>query len=424
MDRRVMVTATAMTLAITTTVVAITHGRGTSPRASGTATSALPTSVPKEPGFRQLAERDTQIVIWHQALDADPTSAIVLTQLAALHAQRAREGGGWNDYLVAEQYARRSIAKRTNRNAPAAVTLVSVLLAQHRFAEAYTDATALVRREPDIPQYRSLLGEVAMEVGDYDTARAMFDSLWTQRAALSTAPRLARWLELNNQVPEARRILTAARDDAMRRRDVATETKAWFNLRVGDLELRAGRPRAAESAFRAGLAVEPEDPRLFAAMARLAQVRGGSRDVITWGERAIGLQLDPATLGLVGDAYAALGDSAKSGEYFHTLEVAVSAQPGPYHRAWSLYLLDHGLRSREVLRKAEEELADRKDIYGYDLVAWALHKSGRDGEAAAMMRRALVLGTPDPLLTRHAAEIAAAIGRTPATLAANVIGGR
>ena len=205
-------------------------------------------------------------------------------------------------------------------------------------------------------------------------------------------------------------MLTAARDDAMSRRDVASETKAWFNLRVADLELRAGRFNAAESALRAGLAIEPDDPRLFAAMARLAAARRDPRHVITWGERAIGLQLDPATLGLVGDAYAALGDTAKSTEYFHTLEVAVSAQPGAYHRAWSLYLLDHDLRVDEVLRKAQDELVDRKDIYGYDLVAWALHKSGREQDAATMMRQALKLNTPDPLLERHAAEISRASG--------------
>jgi tetratricopeptide (TPR) repeat protein len=165
---------------------------------------------------------------------------------------------------------------------------------------------------------------------------------------------------------------------------------------------------AAESAFRNGLRLEPDDPRLLAAMARLEAARGNQKQVVEWGERAIGLQLDPATLGLIGDAYAALGDTARSTEYFHTLEVAVTAQPGPFHRAWSLYLLDHGLRVDEVLAKAQEELVDRKDIYGYDLVAWALHKSGRDAEAAEMMRHALVLHTPDPLLVRHATAIAAA----------------
>ena len=89
--------------------------------------------------------------------------------------------------------------------------------------------------------------------------------------------------------------------------------------------------------------------------------------------------------------------------------MAVTAQPGPFHRAWSLYLLDHDLRVNEVLGKAQQELLQRRDIYGYDLLAWALHKSGRNVEAAAAMKQALQLNTPDPLLLRHQAAIAQAL---------------
>jgi tetratricopeptide (TPR) repeat protein len=278
-------------------------------------------------------------------------------------------------------------------------------LAQHRFTEARVIADELVQREPDIPEYRAALGEVAMELGDDATAEKMFRSVWSNRSTLTIGARLARWLEINNHVAEARRLLITSRDDALSRRDVASETKAWFALRVGDLELRSGHLRAAEQAFSLGLDIEPDDPRLLAAMARLAAARHDYRDVIDWGERAIGMQLDPATLGIVGDAYAALGNRSKADEYFKTLQVAVSMQPGAYHRAWSLYLLDHGLQVNDVLQKAQDELRDRKDVYGYDIVAWALEKSGRHAEAKQAMRQALRLRTPDPLLLRHAQVI-------------------
>src|SRR2546430_13336381 len=88
-----------------------------------------------------------------------------------------------------------------------------------------------------------------------------------------------------------------------------------------------------------------------------------------------------------------------------SMEVAVLGQPGQWHRAWSLFLLDHGRRVPEVLAHVTKELETRRDIYGYDLLAWALHKSGRDGAARIAMARALALGTDDPLLLRHAAAI-------------------
>jgi predicted Zn-dependent protease len=372
---------------------------------SRAAASAAPAGTPRSTGFSERSERDVQIRVWHQALDADPTSALVTGQLAALHLQRAREGGGWDDYIKAEAFARQSLGKRTHRNLATASTLVSILLAQHRFSEARVIAEQLVRDDPETPQYRATLAEVAMELGDDVAADSLFKSVWADRGMLTIAPRLARWLELNNHIPEARALLVAARDDALARRDIARETQAWFHLRVGDLELRRGRNNAAFDAFEAGLAIEPDDPRLLAAMARHAAALGEWRRAIEWGERAIGVQLDPATLGLVGDAYEAIGNRTKAEEYFRTLEVAVSLQPGAYHRAWSLYLLDHGLQVSEVLQKAQDELRGRKDVYGYDIVAWALEKSGRHEEAQVAMRNALRLRTPDPLLVRHARVI-------------------
>src|SRR6185437_1488397 len=114
---------------------------------------------------------------------------------------------------------------------------------------------------------------------------------------------------------------------------------------------------------------------------------------IDWGERAIARQLDPATLGLVGDAYGVRGDSAKAQEYYRVLDVTMAGQTGPFHRAWSLFLLDHDRRVADVLRKAEEEIAIRQDVYGWDLLGWALHKAGRDADAADAIAQALSQGT-------------------------------
>ena len=365
-------------------------------------------SVTAASGFSQRADRDTQIRVWHQALAADPTSALVLGQLAALHAQRAREGGMVSDYTVAEAFARRSLATRTQRNGATAATLVSVLLAQHRFREAFQEASTLRAREFDVPQYRALLGEVAMETGDYDTARVMFDSSWTERGHLSTAPRLARWLEVNGHLREAHRTLVQARAEALVRGDVTSETKAWFCLRVGDLELRSGRPKAAAEAYRQGLVIEPNDPRLHAAMARGAASQKRWRDAVEWGERAIALQLDVATLAVVADAYQALGDTAQSAAYAQTLEVTLAAEAGPQHRAGSLFLLDRGRQVDAIRTVALRELDQRKDIYGYDLAAWALYRSGQPVKAAQLMQKALAMRTVDPLLARHAQAIAQA----------------
>jgi len=257
---------------------------------------------------------------------------------------------------------------------------------------------------------QALLGEIEMELGLYDSARASFAPLASWTRDLAVAPRLARWLELEGQNEEAHRLLLQARDNALRLHALPAEQAAWFHLRVADLALRNGRLGEAEQALRAGLAANPGDYRVLGTYARLDAARGDWRGAIERGEQAIARTLDPATLSVVGDAYRALGDTAKAAEYYRVLEVAVSRQTGPFHRSWSLFLLDHDRRVGDVLAKAEEEIAVRRDVYGWDVLAWARHKSGRDADAAAAMAHALSLGTRDAMLFYHAGMIELALG--------------
>ena len=58
----------------------------------------------------------------------------------------------------------------------------------------------------------------------------------------------------------------------------------------------------------------------------------------------------------------------------------------------------------------QKELETRKDVYGYDLKAWALHKEHRDAEARAAMTEARRLGTLDAMLFYHEGMIDRALG--------------
>ncbi len=358
----------------------------------------------------EIGQRDAQIRVWKTALAQDPKSAISLGQLAALYLQRARETGEDQNYNQSEEYARRSLALRRNRNGATFVTLAAALVAQHRFQEAEQVAADLVAFDPQTPQYRAQLGEIQMELGHYVEAARSFDSLYAVRSHLSIEPRLARWAEINGNTAYARKLLSDALANAKTRRDLPREQLAWFHLRVGDIDMRNGRMRAARALFEAGLQIEPNDYRLLDAMSHLEAVERNPDKAIEYGERGIAIKLDPATLGTIGDAYAALGDRARAVEYYKTMEVAVAGQPGAYHRAWSLFLLDHDLRVSEVLANVQKEIETRKDVYGYDLLAWALHKEHRDVEAGAAMTEARRLGTQDAMLFYHEGMIDRALG--------------
>jgi tetratricopeptide (TPR) repeat protein len=354
--------------------------------------------------------RQQDIAFYAQRAARDPEGAADLAQLAGLVLQRGRETGDPSDFRLAEATARRSLARRTGRNGKAYLTLASSLLAQHRFVAARTVAETLVARWPEPEGYRALLGEIQLELGDYDAARRTFAALAGVRHSLAVAPRLARWAELSGRPEEARHLLEAARAEAFRRRDLPREQVAWFQLRVGDLELRYGRLADAERALRDGLAVVPDDPRLLAALARVAAARGRWRDVVAYAERADS-GADIATLALLGDAQAALGDAPSAAGWYVRAERLAAERPEPFNRQWTQFRLDHRRAVPQTRALLEEEIRTRPDVYGWDLLAWARYLDGDVAAASQASDRALRLGTQDAALFYHAAVIAAAAGR-------------
>jgi tetratricopeptide (TPR) repeat protein len=346
--------------------------------------------------------RDQDIAFYEARIQRDPQGALDRATLGGLYLQRARETGNLEDLVRAEVVARESFGLRTRKNGLALHVLASSLVGQHRYREALADARILVADDSANHSYQALKGEIEMELGLYQEADSTFRRLRSWRHKLSVAPRLARWEELRGHPERAKAILESARDAALIQVTLPREQKAWFHLRVGDLAFRYGRIAEAAEAWRAGLTLAPSDHRLLSSLSRLELSRRQWDRAIEYGEAAIAQSLDPATLGVLADAYAAIDDSARAREYACTMELVVLAQPGAYHRAWSLYLLDHDRQVATVLQNVQAELAQRTDVHDYDLLAWALYKNGRVPEARDAMRKALVLGTREPALHRHA----------------------
>ena len=351
--------------------------------------------------------RDRDIAFYEHRAVEDTASASDRALLAGLYLQRARTSGSFADYDRAEQVARRSLALRTAHNEQTFALLASALLARHDFAGALRVAERADSLEPGNTNHIALIGEIELELGDYDAAARHFESLHFDSDQFTVAARVARWRELTGHADAARRLLRTAISRVDRRDDLPKEQVAWFHYRLGELELRTGNIDSAEASFRRGLSIFPDDYRILGGLARLESARGHWQRAIDYGNQAVAVQLDPVTLGTISDAYRALRDTAEATQYARAMTASALEQPGPIHRAWGLFILDHGtLRDAErVLAKTREELRTRHDVYGYDLLAWALHRQGRDAEAGAAMKRALAQHTEDPQLVRHAQAI-------------------
>ena len=356
------------------------------------------------------ALRRQAIAFYERRLTEDPHSALDMAQLAALFMEEGRMHGDERAFVSAESLARRSLGERTRRNGRSAALLVNALLAQHRFIEAKEGAAELVEADPEEPAYRALLAETMMEVGDYRGAVSMLGSVRQHRADLGIAPRFARWAELTGEPGEARRILRAAINEARRRSDLSDEQRAWFSLRLADVELRHGHVRAAASAIHDGLRDSPGDWRLILTRARLQAAKRSWKDAIRSAEEVIAAVPSPDAFAILAEANEQMERKEDAAGYMAALEAVARAQPGGIHRTWAIALLDGAGEPSEIVALAAADTLVRRDVYTLDLLAWALHRSGRSAEALPISRRAVTLGSVEPALRYRAGMIEFAAG--------------
>lgn len=372
------------------------------------------TTAPTPPPKTESEIRSLDIEFYERRIAEDSLGASDRSQLAALYLQRARETGSYPDYERAAQLARQSLDVRESHNTETYALLTSALLAKHDFAEALRAARALYADDTTDASHTATLAEVELEVGDYASAATHFRAVSFDADKPSIAARLARWYEVTGQLWKAQAILRLATARLAKSSEIPREQLAWFHYRLGELYLRGGQRQAADSSFHRALAALPTDYRALGGLTRLSAAKGDWNAALDFGSRAIAVQLDPATLGTMSDAYAALGDTAQARSFADAMAVAALSQPGAIHRAWGLFLLDHDRDVSRVLQEARADIVHRRDVFGYDLLAWASYKAGRTDDARNAARLALSQGTEDATLLYHAGMIEIAAGDSAA----------
>src|SRR5262249_31371374 len=117
----------------------------------------------------------------------------------------------------------------------------------------------------------------------------------------------------------------------------------------------------------------------------------------------------------LGDIYTKLGRSAEAQQQYELVEHIArlnALNRAVYNRELVYFYVDHRIKAVPALDLAQREIEVRKDIYGYDALAWALYHNGRAEEAIGPMKEALRLGTKDARLLFHAGMIASRLGET------------
>ena len=357
------------------------------------------------------------IAFWAAKLGAHPNDFVAAEKLGESQIELARATGDLSALGAADEAF--DTALRLYPGMPAARAFKGVVLVSlHEFAEARTLALTTLSDAPDDPTSLATLGDANLELGDVAAARTAYERLAVVAPGSAASVRLGHLAFISGDTAAAVRHARAAVVQSDADEDGVGERAGFYRYQLADTLLATGDRRAAEAAYRDAI---KHDPRSFLAHAGLGRVLAADGDLdaaIKELSVAIAIVPQPDMLARRADLYQlrnGSGDAQRSGLDRQTvLAIAElgSAAGGVYDRTLTIYLANHDLESARAVTIATAELETRKDVYGYDALAWALLADGRAAEADSAMQRALEFGTTDAKLLYHAGMIGLALGDT------------
>jgi tetratricopeptide (TPR) repeat protein len=364
-------------------------------------------------GTTGIAAIDHSIKAWTTNLARNDKDFLSATYIATLYEARGRLTGDIGDYSRAQTAVETALAIVPDY-ATAQVLQARLRQTLHDFPGALAAAEAILKKDPTVLQAMATEGDAQLELGDVKDAASSFAALQKAAPGAAVTARLARLAFIQGDTTSATSLAARAWNEAT----AAGETGAslgWYAYLAGMTAITTGTPATALTWFQKALAVWPDSYLALAGEARAQAALGHTDTAISAYQQAIAIAPQPDALTALGDLYALRGDPKLAANQYATVEAighlaAINQQV--YNRQLVLFSVNHDRDLASALTLAEQELAVRKDVYGYDAYAWALLANGRAGDANVAMTTALAFGTRDPLLLYHAGEIALALGNS------------
>jgi tetratricopeptide (TPR) repeat protein len=349
------------------------------------------------------AERAIELA--RHAIQKNPGYVQAHNDLAMALARRARESSDVSFYQKAEEALNRSFEVSPG-NLEGRKARAWVLLGKHEFRAALEEAQAVNKRAPDDLMIYGLLTDAHAELGEYAEAEKACQWMLDLRPGDVGAETRAAYLrELFGDIEGALELMGSAYAKTPFNE---TEDRAWILTQIGHLQLLGGDAAGAAETLAEALALFPDYHYALAGLARVRQSQERHAEAADLLRRRYEGAPHPENRHALAEALDRAGQKEAAQREFAEFEkaaLAESTRADNCNRELTLYYADRAGRPDEALRIASLELARRRDIYTLDAHAWALHKSGRHDEARRQIEAALAVGTRDPELLRHGAEI-------------------
>ena len=323
------------------------------------------TRSPRNCAILRISNTTTAARCYRQALQFDPRSVDAMNGLAWVV--------GGRHVLISIEWANRA-PKIDLRNAPA----------------------------------RGIIGDAALELGDYDRAFDEYQKMMDLRPDLSSWSRGAWLLWLTGNPSKA----TSLMQKAIKAGAPYAENTIWCRAKLATMLFQDGALLPAEQALAPALAAAPRNTQVLLIAGRIAAARHDFATATRYYQTVLDTGPNHEALAALGDLSAANGDQEKAEEYYKKVEVLHAAHlvsGGHSHMLMAKFDADHDRNLVEALRLAEQRKLTH-NVLEADILAWAYFKSGDLPHARDAIKRALSHETPDAEMHYHAGMIAAASG--------------
>lgn len=356
-------------------------------------------------------DTDTRIAFWQARINATPDSDTQYQYLGELLALKGRETGDLAQYQLAREAFQRAIELYPG-NVAARSGLAVNLVTLHQWIDAIAEAKQILQTDLRALGAVAVIGDASLEIGDLETARAAFETLRQKADGPSVESRIARLDYLTGHAAEAIQTLdTAARTSVNLNGSI--EEQAFYHYSAGEYRFNTGDVVGAEREYEASLAALPNYYLAIAGRGRVAFAEGDLDGAIDFYRKAVAIIPKPELVAYLGDLYALRGDQSSAERQYQTVDFIVrldEVQAQVFNREIALFQATHHRDTAHAVAIARAELETRKDIYGYDALAWALYNDGQATAALGPAQQALSLGTQDPKLMYHLGMIELAAG--------------
>ena len=364
-------------------------------------------------GAGGLVPPSARVAFWERRVSAASThpSYLDLIYLADAYLDRARASGDLGD-LTRSQTALGKAAAVTPDPKGVQIRQALVAFSLHEWQDAERISDQLLAADPTNVAALGVSGDVYLETGRVDQARARYQQLDGLISSPAVWSRLGRLAFLTGDPTSAIRLVSRSANEALD--EGLADAVAFYRFQLAELYRQTAQLNQAAAQYEAAIAALPSYLPATVGLARTLEAQGQRAAAIALLQRAVAKLPQPETVAMLGDLYALSGGARRADQTYALVDrigQVARATGSVYDRQLTIFDADHNRNLTDAVARARQELEVRPDVYGYDALAWALFKSGDLKAAAAAATQAMSLGTPDPRIAYHAGMIAAAEGR-------------